>query len=185
MAIFPFKKEDKEKLPASNSDFLISSEREKKTEAGGQEMISKTISPETEKIKEATEKEGIVKEQPSAVTSAQVQLGGKNIVSSAPSLKSPVLLEVEQILSENLDELYASLTPEQKIIFRQKGEDTASKIDSLMTELKVNVDKILTLVKEWLSLLAQMIPGVNKVFLAKEAKIKTDKILFLKNKEKK
>lgn len=181
MAIFPFKKEDKEEQGAG---FLASSERENKGETSSHERIPKTILPEQEKIKEILEKEGTAKEQPSVSNPVQVQTEGTNVIPPRAINKSSALLELEQILSDNLDDLYTSLTPEQKIIFKQKGEETASKIELLMDDVKTNIDKILTLIKEWLLLLAKMIPGVNKIFLIKEAKIKTDKILFLRNKEK-
>jgi hypothetical protein len=182
MAIFPFKKEEKVE---EGTGFLVSSETENKGEISTKEKIYKNASLEQEKTKETTEKEGVVKEQPSVSAPAQVQTEGRNVVPAAPITKTQTLLELEQILSENLDDLYTSLTPEQKIVFKQKGEEAASKIELLMGDVKTNIDKILTLIKEWLLLLAQMIPGVNKIFLIKEAKIKTDKILFLRNKEKK
>lgn len=184
MAIFPFKKQEKQELLTPDNEFLVSQEGEGVKEETTQEKTSQGFISEKEKQKETFEKEGPNKEQPSTFVPATTK-ENKNIPSSTPSVKSPVVLELEQILSENLDDLYASLTPEQKIVFKQKGEETASKIEVLMKEFKVNFDKILTLIKEWLLLLAQMIPGVNKIFLIKEAKIKTEKILFLRNKEKK
>lgn len=99
--------------------------------------------------------------------------------------KLPALIEIEQILSENIDEIYNSLTAEQKLIFRKKGEETASKIEILMREVKINIKKILILIRDWLLMLVQMIPGVNKLFLIQEAKIKTDKIFILAEKKKK
>lgn len=185
MAIFPFKKEEKNESSEGSGDFLRQSEEEKKSESS-QEEISKFPTREEEKAKEILENEDLSKEQPSGVTpSVLVKTDEQKNLAPTAVVRSAIILEVEKILSENLDDLYASLTPEQKIIFKQKGEETASKIELLMKEVKLSVDKILMVIKEWLLLLAQMVPGVNKIFLIKEAKIKTDKILFLRNRDKK
>lgn len=167
MPIFPFKKEEKE----------IPRVPEKK------EVITPpTLKPEAEKEKEA-KIEGLgeiptVAPPPPIVIPAPT----KEIIAPPKIEKSPALIEIEKILSENLDELYLSLEPTNKLIFKQKGEETASKIELLIKEVKINVKKILNLIKEWLLMLVKMIPGVNKFFLIQEAKIKTDKILKLREK---
>ena len=102
--------------------------------------------------------------------------------SPAP-VKSEDLLEIENVLSEHLDEIYMTMTPQQQMAFRDKGEETASKISVLLRETKIKVKEILDLIKSWL----QIIPGINKFFLEQEAKIKTDRLLNLqeqKNKQK-
>lgn len=83
-------------------------------------------------------------------------------------------MEIEEIMEEDLTELFLKMTPEQQAKFKQKGEITAGKIRELVASAKVQTKKILNLVIEWLKL----IPGVNKFFLEQEAKIKTDKILL-------
>jgi hypothetical protein len=45
----------------------------------------------------------------------------------------------------------------------------------------VSTKKIFVLIRAWL----KIIPGVNRFFLEQEAKIKTDKILFVTEEEKK
>lgn len=94
---------------------------------------------------------------------------------STPTV-SPTHKAIERILEEDLIPLYRELTPEQKIIFRTQGELTASKIEALLRETKVRVGEIIKLIMLWLSFL----PGVNKFFIEQEAKLKADKILFLR-----
>jgi len=95
--------------------------------------------------------------------------------------KSMELIKIENIISENLDELFLQMTPQQQMTFKRKGEETAQKIDVLLKETKVKVKEIVTLIKEWLKL----IPGINKFFLEQEAKIKTDRLLNLKEQKNK
>jgi len=90
--------------------------------------------------------------------------------------KSPVLEEIEDVLEEDLQDIYFQLPPEKQAEFAQKGEETATKIEMLLGYAKIKVNKILELIKNWL----KMIPGINKYFLEQEAKIKTDKILKIK-----
>ncbi len=91
----------------------------------------------------------------------------------APVAKDSILIEIENVLSEHLEEIFAGMTPQQQMAFQQKGEETAREVKTLLQETKVKVREILNLIKEWL----QMIPGVNKFFLEQEAKIKTDRLL--------
>ena len=67
------------------------------------------------------------------------------------------------------------MTPVQQMQFRQKGEETASKIEKLLLDVKVKIKEVLNLLREWL----KVIPGVNKFFIEQEAKIKADRILNL------
>lgn len=94
---------------------------------------------------------------------------------AAPVQKSPELAKIETILSEHLDELYMQMTPAQQMQFKQKGEETASKIEKLLLDVKVKIKEVLILLREWL----KVIPGVNKFFIEQEAKIKADRILNL------
>ncbi|MFH1253381.1 MAG: hypothetical protein V1664_03570 [Candidatus Uhrbacteria bacterium] len=88
--------------------------------------------------------------------------------------KDEIVQEIEELLSEDLTDLFLKMKPEDQEAFRLKGEETASKIRVLLSAAKVNVKKILFLICDWL----KMIPGVNRFFLEQEAKIKTDKILL-------
>ncbi|TAL50202.1 hypothetical protein EPN81_03445 [Patescibacteria group bacterium] len=89
--------------------------------------------------------------------------------------------EIEDILEEDLKELYVSMPSQTQAVFREKGEETRSKIRLLVRSAKVNAKKIFQLIRSWL----KTIPGVNRFFLEQEAKIKTDKILFISEEEKK
>jgi hypothetical protein len=93
-----------------------------------------------------------------------------------PVVKSEEFVRIENILSENLDELYLQMTPQQQMAFKQKGEETSNKVQALLREAKVKAKEILNLIKDWLRLL----PGINKFFLEQEAKIKTDRLLNLR-----
>lgn len=86
--------------------------------------------------------------------------------------------QVENILAEDLAEIYLSLSPEKRQEFKIKGEETAKKINQLLAKTKINVREIIKLIKKWLAL----IPGMNKYFLEKEAKIKADEIIKMKDK---
>tara|TARA_Y100000031_G_scaffold127861_1_gene145782 strand:+ start:304 stop:822 length:519 start_codon:yes stop_codon:yes gene_type:complete len=89
--------------------------------------------------------------------------------------------EVEDILEEDLDEMYHQLPPDKQLEFKAKGEETVGLITQMVESTKVKSGKIVGWIKGWLKL----IPGVNKFFLEQEAKIKTDKILVLADEEKK
>jgi hypothetical protein len=130
-----------------------------------------------EKIKEAIgeAKIEIKKEEPKPeILKPSTQISTKII-------KSQTLKEIENILEEDLEEIYFGLPQNKKVEFKQKGEETASKIEVILFQVKIRVSQILNLIKEWLKL----IPGVNKFFLEQEAKIKTDKILQLSKKDEK
>lgn len=89
--------------------------------------------------------------------------------------------EIDDILEEDLKELYVAMPPDKQAEFRQKGEETRSRIRELVSSAKINAKKIFALIRAWL----KIIPGVNRFFLEQEAKIKTDKILLVAKEEKK
>lgn len=84
--------------------------------------------------------------------------------------------EIDDILAYGLNDIFLSMPAEKQGEFRKKGEETRDKIDQLLNKAKVNMGKIVILIRKWLSL----IPQVNRYFLEKEAKIKADKIIKLK-----
>ncbi len=84
--------------------------------------------------------------------------------------------EVEQVLSDGLEDTYQKLDPATQAQFRSLGEATAEKVAGLLEQTKVQTKKILDLIVNWL----KIIPGVNQFFLEQEAKIKTDKLLALR-----
>ncbi len=92
--------------------------------------------------------------------------------------KDAVMVKIEKIMEEGLNDSFQRLSPVAKQEFKLKGEQTASQIRELLKSTHVKVKKILRLILNWLRIL----PGVNHFFLEQEAKIKTDKIIALKNK---
>lgn len=95
-----------------------------------------------------------------------------------PAAKDPITVRIEKIMENGLGDAYSRLSPVAKQEFKIKGEITAEKIRDLLRATHVKAKKILRLILEWLKIL----PGVNKFFLEQEAKIKTDRIVALKNK---
>ncbi len=85
-------------------------------------------------------------------------------------------VKIEEVLSSGLDDIFLSLTPQKQEEFKIEGEKAVSKINVLLDKAKVNVEKIIIIIKKWLSI----IPKVNRYFLEQEAKIKADQIIKLK-----
>lgn len=83
---------------------------------------------------------------------------------------------VQRILSEGLRETYVQLPPALQARFKAEGERTASTIAKLLTEVKVQVGRIIVLIRRWLAI----IPGVNRYYLEQEAKLKADAVLALR-----
>lgn len=113
---------------------------------------------------------------PEKKPAAQVILAPAVPVAPAPAAKSPILYQVENILEEDLVELYRQLTPEQRKQFKAEGERTARKIETLLRKAVVTVMEIIRLIRSWMRLL----PGANVFFIEKEAKIKAERIIALK-----
>ncbi len=118
---------------------------------------------------EVEEEKREVKEEPVERPIEQPTLPPPQVVAK----KDPVLQGVEDILAEDLTDIFLQLPPEKRSLFKQKGEEIAQKINVMIVTGKVTVKRILDLIREWLS----MIPGVNKFFLEQESKIKTDRIV--------
>jgi len=85
--------------------------------------------------------------------------------------------EIDNILAEGLNDIFLKMNSREQAAFKKVGEETVTKINILLSETKVRVNKIVELIKKWI----KMIPGVNKFFLEQEVKIKTDKIIKIKN----
>jgi hypothetical protein len=83
--------------------------------------------------------------------------------------------EIEKILAEDLQDIYAKLDPAMRLKFKKNGEDTAMRINNLFDKAKFKAKEIIALIKQWLFI----IPGINRFFLEQEVKIKTDKIIKL------
>lgn len=93
----------------------------------------------------------------------------------APIQKEPVLAQIETIMEENLQDIYANLPADIQPRFKVKGEETARTIRQMMQSAKIKTGKILRLIAKWL----KMIPGVSRFFLEQEAAIKAQKIIAL------
>lgn len=94
-------------------------------------------------------------------------------VTAATQQQDAVTLEVEKILEEDLGDLYASLPEDAKPIFKRKGEEVAQQIAAMVRNLKVEVSRVIRVIRDWLL----TIPKVNRFFLEQEAKIKTDMLI--------
>lgn len=92
--------------------------------------------------------------------------------------KEPALVSVESVLADGLGDVYATLDPMTQREVRQQGETTAARVLSLLQQASVQVRKIIELITGWLKL----IPGVSRLFIEQEAKLKTDRLLALRRK---
>lgn len=94
--------------------------------------------------------------------------------------KDRLTKEIEEVMEEDLKEMYLAMSKEKQQQFRKQGEVVVSTVRQLVRAAHVNVKKIFTLIRAWL----KIIPGVNRYFLEQEAKIKTDKVLLVTEEEK-
>lgn len=90
--------------------------------------------------------------------------------------KSETVLEVESILEEDLKDVYKDMPADLKQQFKQEGESAASQIGEMLAQSKLNMGKVVKLIRKWL----RLIPGINRFFLEQETKIKADKIKHMK-----
>jgi hypothetical protein len=127
--------------------------------------FSERISPKIEKPKEiAKPQPANVKELTTAVSPAQV-------------FQKQQAAAIDSILAEGLNEIFLKMPPADQAKFKKQGEETVVKINKLLSQTRIQVNKIINLIRKWL----QLIPGVNKFFLEQEAKLKADKIIRLKD----
>ena len=108
-------------------------------------------------------------------TTLPQRVAGQILVPPAAVGKSEFLIQVENILTEDIGDLYVRLERSLREQFKLKGEEVARKIEEAVLIGKARIKVIVSWIKEWL----QMIPGVNRFFLEQEAKIKGDKILLM------
>lgn len=151
---------------------------EQKIEAPLKPESALTTSLENKAGEQAPEiKENVVLEE--IIPNSYPPAGGPNSVQSVPAPADQTLIQIEHALEENIAPYFARLTPDQQHKFKTEGEKVTIEIAQCLKEVKVNVARIFQLIWAWLMFL----PGVNKIFLQQEAKIKTDKILRIKNSE--
>jgi len=94
-------------------------------------------------------------------------------------VKPPLYNKVEKVLEEDLAEVFSKMPKDKQKEFQKKGEETTRKISQLLQATKLKVGDIFKLIIGWL----KFIPGVNKYYLEQEAKLKTDKLLLIREKE--
>lgn len=151
-----------------------------------QEVSPEAFRPEEEKIT-SVEKEGVPEEKKEKKEVSKIeekkegegaaQKGAIAPTEEKVTPKSPELMQIENIMSEGLEDIYLNMSKEKRGEFKTRGEEAAGKIEKLLQATKVNAKKVVDLIKNWL----KIIPGVNKYFLEQESKIKADKII--KNKK--
>lgn len=105
---------------------------------------------------------------------------GNDIVRAqvASSYQQKRAQEIDLILSEGLNEVFLKMIPDDQKKFQKKGEETVMKINELLSETKIKINKIISLIRKWLAL----VTGINKFFLEQEVKLKADRIMHLKDK---
>lgn len=89
--------------------------------------------------------------------------------------KDEIVVEVEKILEDGIGPFYATMPEDAKTAFRQKGEAVALEVADMVRTAHVRFRRLISLITSWL----KTIPGVNRYFLAQEAKIKADRIIEL------
>lgn len=150
----------------------------KKIETQEKILDERVVEDKKEKIEQKFEKpisKKITEDQDSDKDFLQSALS-KVSTGQHPLQKTADLVEIENILSQGMENIYDGLSPEKQFEFKKKGDETALKISLLLQKTKVKVKNIIKLIKDWL----KIIPGINKFFLEQEAKIKADKLLNLK-----
>lgn len=164
-----------------NKKIPLAKTKKEKREQTSLEKKAQFLAGEAAEFKEAAETEK-VREEDSAAQQEVGELPGQleaTTAQTATQTPSPLVSQVENILEEDLEDIYFNLDEAHQKVFKEEGEKTARQITSLIEKAKATVKTILSLIKRWLLL----IPGVNKFFVEQEAKIKTDKILALKTEE--
>jgi hypothetical protein len=100
-------------------------------------------------------------------------------VRHAPT-KDELTKEIEDVLAEDLGDIYKNLPPEKQQKFKEEGEKTATMIKQMIETGKFHGRKLVHMIIRWLKL----IPGVNKFFLEQESKIKADKLIEIAEEQK-
>lgn len=145
------------------------------TPSGEQQERAMEAAEQQPPVEEVINGEGIPTETP---LETPVSVTIPVVVQAAP--KDELTQEIEEVLAEDLGELYQKLPPEKKQQFKADGEKAAGLIRQMMEKGKLHTHRILKLIRRWL----RLIPGVNRFFLEQESKIKTDRILMIEEEQK-
>jgi len=137
------------------------------------EIREQSETPETVPQQEASEAPATA---PARVQDDNIEPLGKRV--PTPHTKSERLIEIEKIMSQGLEGVYANLDQGAQDKLKIEGEKSANKIERIVEEGGNIAKKILHVLRDWL----KRIPGVNKFFLEQESKIKTDRIVAMAKK---
>ena len=97
------------------------------------------------------------------------------VVAPAAAKKTPSRQQIEEIMQEDIREIYQTMNADEQKRFREKGIEVSDKIEELVLTFKAKAGKVLNLIKSWLFL----IPRANKFYLEQESKKKTEEIMKL------
>lgn len=165
-----FKKESKE-LPTKIEQEGFAIQPERTPAAKREHEPVKERIPENE-FESATPD---VDTQELSVSPAQKQTQQKAAPVVVP--KDALTKEIEKILEADLEDMYFEMPPETQLKFKLEGEETSNRIRQMMKSGVVKIKKVLSMIIDWL----HIIPGVNRFFIEKQAKIKAEKILNLRD----
>ena len=139
------------------------------------------ISPKVEQVA-SEEKERVAPVASTETLESVAVAASTNQATTAPispvAPLTPRQEAIDDILEDGLTDIYLSLSPEKQQELQKVGAQTVRQIDVLLDHVKSQWRKIMSLVRHFLSI----IPGLNKFFLEQEVKIKTDRIIALKDK---
>lgn len=116
---------------------------------------------------------------PAAPTTVTIQAPIAPRPATPQAMADELVEEIEDILEDDLDEVYATMPPVSQESFKSEGEQTAVAIRGIVGKVHFTAREIFRRIAQWLKL----IPGVNVFFLEQEAKIKTDEIVELVSKQ--
>lgn len=136
-----------------------------------------------EKVREALEQHGSNFEHHPEVPT-QINETPSALPPSAPmpipiAAEQEQLQQIEEVLAEGLKDIFSALPAVEQQKFKIAGEQAAREVQGLLGQVKVQVGKIIEVIRRWLGSL----PAVNKFFIEQEAKIKAQKLVSLANKE--
>ncbi len=157
----------KEKIPDKNSSEINNPQQEVDLKLEEEASVENEQGEKREKQEKISRESGEQRAKPTI----------KRRPAMPPPAKDETIIKIEKILEDGLNDSYQRLSPIARQEFKLKGEQTATQIRDLLKDSHVKVKKILRLILDWL----RMLPGINHFFLEQEAKIKTDKIISLKN----
>lgn len=125
------------------------------------------------------QKDTFLEQAEAAPTTAIVTPAGQQAAAPVAVVvpKDEVTIEVEKILEYGLGDYIPDMPEVARERFLKKGGEVASQLSTMVRTLNVQVNLVVTLIKEWLL----TIPGVNRYYIEQEAKIKTDQIVDLVN----